>query len=175
MDRRALPKDSRREDRPEDSVELRCVDIKVALGPDDVICLAELLIDWPLSADALIHLLRRPTPGSEPRTLSSGRAGDTQSPVELFFSPSLKQQRNNDNSERVAFGSPEFDLRPPAFPNARVQNAFQLCSSGMVGKNQPGEFPAAQSSIRGYDLPAELGLNFLQSRLPGLDHPPRQF
>src|SRR5712664_2412647 len=79
-----------------DSIELLGVDIEAGFGPDNVIGESDLFFNWPLGADPLLDMLRRPSALQETAALGGGRAGHADRGIQFLFRAGLEQERNHD-------------------------------------------------------------------------------
>ena len=146
-----------------------------AVGPDDEVGAGDFLVNRPLGVEALLDLLRRPAPRAQPFLLCCSGTGDTNDFIETGFSLRFKKQWNNHDGERAIFPAPCFDLREPAFADARVQNGFKFFPGVGVGENDLRQLITAQPAIGRDNAFAENGLDFHQGGPAGLDELPRQF
>ena len=115
----------------------------------------------------------RPAAGEQAFALGSSGTGGANDFVEMRFGPRFKQQRNDDDGERMVFptpavaplwrGKPGFDLGEPLFADARMQDGLELFAGGRIGKDDFGEFLASQFTGAEMTLFPEGGLNFGQS------------
>ena len=55
-----------------------------------------------------------------------------------------KRRRNDDDGERAIFTMPVFNLREPAFADARMKDGLEFFSRAAVGKNDPRKLVAFQ-------------------------------
>src|SRR5205814_9876769 len=82
----------------------------------------------------------------------------------------FKEQRDDHHSAGLSFGAPDLNLSKPAFPDAWLDDGFELPAPSFIGKNLAGEFIAADHAIGGQDCWAEMLFDFLPGWLAWFDN-----
>jgi hypothetical protein len=122
-----------------------------------------------LGSDALIYGFRGPAARGEAGMLCGGGTRNANGMREVFSRVGLEKERDDDDTGRLAFGPPFFDVIEPALTNARMKNGFETRSLFGSRENDPGELTAAKAAGGIDDILTKGGADFVKSGLAGLD------
>ena len=149
--------------------------VQRAVGPHDEIGPGDFPLNRPLGGQALLDLAGVQPRRQQPFALGGGGTGDTNDFVEGRFGRGFKQQRDDHDRKRAVFPAPGFDLRQPAFADARVEDGFEFFAGDRIGENDSRQSIPVQLAVRTEGVLSEGGLDFRQGGLAGLDEFTRQF
>ena len=132
------------------------------------------LLDGPLRGEALGDLFAGPATGNQPLALRGTGACDTDDFIKLRFGVRLKQQGDDHHRQRAILPAPGCNPGQPSFPDAGMENGFQLLPCRRIGEDNLCQFIPSKLPVRRDEIFPEGGLDLGESRLTGLDQFPRQ-